>query len=71
MLEHNFGFSWDFISVQVNHAYMETGREFCIGVYVVDMILAGCTNERIQEVKYRSSKHFKIKDQTLLMQFQI
>ncbi len=43
--------------------YMATGGDgFCIGVYVDDMVLAGQSDERIQEVKNALSQHFDIKD---------
>jgi len=50
--------------------YVSTeGETFYIGVYVDDIILAGKTNERIQEVKDALSRKFEIKDTGMLQYF--
>ena len=47
-----------------------TGEDvFYIGVYVDDIVLAGCSNDRIKEVKEALAQKFEIKDMGKLHYF--
>ncbi len=46
-----------------------TGEMFFIAVYVDYILLAGCSNKRMMEVKKMLAKHFKIKDMGELTHF--